>query len=661
MKLTIDFETRSENDLKKSGPWVYAEHPSTWVICLAVKADSAPARVYVAPYFRGLLPENHGLPLISADEVNTLVETADIIEAHNVEFERAIWEHQRFPHSFVPLPVDKLRCSAAKAAVCTLPRSLDGACTALGLPVQKDKDGHRIMLKMCKPRKPTKNNPAPWHEDPEELAALCRYCIQDTEAEHALSEALPDLTPEELDVWRADQAINARGICCDLTSVNRAIVSVNRTARKLDERVKTLTGGSVTSARQVAACIDWLHDHQGVPVSDLQAGTVQRLLKSDALPGPARELLEIRADISKASVAKYRAMVARASRDGRIRSTTMYHGASTGRWSGKGIQPQNMPRAKAKNQEHVISQLHNAEWLALLYGSPFDAASRVIRGMLTAAPHYHLIGADLSSIEAITLAWLAGEDGVVKAFSEGLDLYKVAAARVYQKSYEDVTSWERQIGKVIVLACGYQGHIGAFQTMAQVYGVQIPDSQAADAVNAWRASNTRIVRFWYQIEGCFRAALAGPPGKVFTYRGIKVGKATGPGHGTARIQLPSGRVLYYYDPIVYTDDFNDRGVITYMGVDSYTRKWKRLQTYGGKLTENIIQAICRDLMAGAILRLEKEGYPVVLHVHDEAVSEVGTRYGSVQEYEAIMSEVPSWAAGLPIRAQGWRGKRYRKE
>jgi DNA polymerase len=663
-KITIDFETRSACDLKTAGAWKYAAHPSTEIICLAVKPDNMTPYLWAPDKFLHYKPVS--VCSLNFDEIEDIIYQSDIIEAHNVTFERAIWHHvMAGRHGFSDLPVEKLRCSAAKAAAYALPRDLAGAGEALGLATTKDQEGHRLMLKLCKPRQPRKAerdaNPLHdleyyWHETPDEIRRLMQYCVQDVEAEYSLSETLRDLQPRELRIWQVDQEINARGIYADVDAALSAIDMINRHKTQQENRSKEIAG---VGPRQVAKLLEWVNS-QGVQLENMQAETIRQALTAD-LPPAVREVLEIRQSLSKSSTAKYEAILKRAGTDNRIRDSLLYCGAPrTGRWAGRGIQPQNMPRGVFQDVDNALDLIRNGnmDLLQLLFGDPMESASTCIRSILCAAPGHDLICADFASIEAIGLAYLAGEQKVLDAFMRRLDLYKVAAQAVYSKMYDEINKDERQIGKVVVLACGYQGRIGAFQSMARGYGVHVADERAAEIVDEWRRNNSAIVDFWGQVENAAFIALRNP-GQTAQYRNIQYLYTPEPAPGFLCCKLPSGRILYYAHPIIKEEEGWGKQ-ITYMGLDSYTYKWSRLKTYGGKLVENIVQAFCRDILADAMLRVDRAGYQIVLSVHDEIVSEVPAGQGDLDEYCSLMEEPPVWAPDMPIRAEGWIGKRYKK-
>ena len=657
MKLTIDFETRSACDIRKHGAWVYAENPTTQALCLAYKAEGSAPRIWKQGD--------------STADLFWEMGRASIIEAHNAGFEFAIWTYvcQR-RYGWPAFPAEKLRCSAAKAAMHALPRSLEEAGRALGLPIQKDMEGHRLMLKMCKPRRPRKGEPETnpedpfglyWYEDPAELERLYQYCIHDVVSEEVLSATLRELPDKELRIWQLDQVINARGIQADREAAKAMLAMVTEHEGRLLDRLSSLTRGAVKTARQVEQLRKYLRG-LGVDIPDLTAATVKETLKGD-LENDAREILEIRRSLGRSSAAKYQAILDRCSRDGRVRGALLYHGAGTGRWSGAGIQPQNFPsRIKVTvNPEEMLNviltgglELHNA----LYEDDPMATAGAVTRSVLTAREGHDLIVADYSAVEGRGLAWLAGEETELAIYRSDRDVYIATAALILHRPYEAITKDERQSpGKVATLACGYGGSVGAVRNFG---GEGMTDDEIKEQiVYPWREAHPMTVIFWRELEEACTSAVANP-GMVFNAREIKF-----------RVQdnfllcrLPSGRLLYYYDPDirpVETSWGEIRDSVTYMTVDSLTKKWVRTNTYGGKLAENVTQALCRDLMAEAMLRVEEAGYRIVLTVHDELVCEVPETFGSVEELVDLMCVVPAWAPGFPVKAAGFRSKRYKKD
>lgn len=665
MKLTIDFETQSACEIKKHGAWVYSEHPTTEVLCLAYKWKGRTSGLIIP----GVEPAEVVIPLLQ-----DLLSNATTIEAHNMSFEVAIWKNVcEKKYGWPPLPVHKLRCSAAKAAMHALPRSLGQACKSLGLAVQKDMEGYRIMMKMCKPRKPRKDEPEKnpkdpyghyWNESPADLERLYLYCMQDVEAEEALSNALNDLPEKELKIWQLDMMINERGIQADLPSAKSMLAMVEEHEYLLLRRLNRLTNGAVKTAKQIDALLGYLRG-LGVDLPDLSAATVKEALKKEDMNDDAKRILGIRQSLGRSSSAKYQSILDRASEDGRVRGALLYHGAGTGRWAGSGIQPQNFPsRIKTSDSPesmlHVVIagglDLHNA----LYDDDPMATAGAVTRSVLVSGEGKDLVVADYSAIEGRGLAWLAGEETELDVYRRGIDIYVMTAARILGKSIDKITTEERnRIGKTATLACGYQGSVGAVRKFG---GEGMSDEEIKEGiVNPWREAHPMTVRFWRELEEACLAAVR-QPGAVQRCRGISF-RRTIQTPGFLLCRLPSGRILFYYDPDIQpieTSWGEVRDQVTYMTVDGMTKKWVRTNTYGGKLAENVTQATCRDLMAEAMLRVEAAGYPIVLTVHDELVAEVPEGFGSVEEFAKIMCEIPAWAPGFPIKAEGWRGKRYKK-
>jgi DNA polymerase len=661
-KLTIDFETRSEADIKKSGAAAYAMHDSTEAICLALKFEGEEPVIWYSPKFR----DGISIPTILDGEVKRMVDEADIIEAHNAQFEYFIWKYVMCRYGFEMFDARKLRCSAAKAASCGLPRDLANACLVAGVEQQKDKDGARLMMSLCKPRKAVKADKLRdpdwetrtyWRGDAEAFTRLGQYCLQDVRAEEALSEALPDLADSEQEVWYLDLQINDRGIGIDRDSIEKILEGVEKHTEKLTVEFQNLTG--LNSPTQRGATLDYLNV-LGAGMDGLTKGDVEKAL-GEVSDDHCKRVLEIRQSLSKTSTAKYKSFLEASGYDDRVRGCFMYYGAGTGRWAGRLIQPQNFPRGSfgGDDIDNAIELFKKGEieLIESFYGC-MEAASTVLRSMIVPKQGHDFICADYSAIEGRVLAWIAGEEEALEVYRRGDDPYKVAASAIYHVPYTEVTKAQRQIGKVAELALGYNGGTGAFAAMASGYGVNVPDSEAKDIIKKWRESRPATVRLWSELERACLCAIY-KPNTVYSYRRVSFIVK----NKILCIKLPSGRILRYINPRVMPREKKwgeVKDTIVYDGVNSTTRKWDTLELYGGLLAENITQATARDVLVAGIQNAEKVGYKIVLHVHDEAMAEVDKNFGSVEEFERLLCTMPSWADGLPLKAEGWRGERYRK-
>jgi len=660
MKVHLDFEGRSTIDLKKQGMHRYAEDPSTEVLCLAYAFDDGPVQLW-----------HRGHPGIEQSDppeelLSVVGDRRTVLEAHNAAFERCIWANWGQRMGWPPIADYQWRCTAAKAASHNLPRSLEGVSNALDLAIKKDLDGHRLMLKLSKPRKATLGSDAPWHEKPEELRRLWAYCIDDVRVERLLSQRLKDLPFTELEVFRADMQINSRGIACDRAMVAKALNIIGEVVQDLNNELGLITNGQVRSAGQREKLMIWLNK-QGVKIPDTQGTTVDLMIDmilSGGMPASpeALRVLEICRSANRTSTKKYEAMRLHSCVDGRIRGTLLYCGAgATGRWAGRGIQPHNYPRGSIKNMEIACDDVlvGDRKWLAALYGDPMEFLSWTLRGALIAGPGKDLLAADYSAIEARVTLWHAMDEAGLDVFRRGEDIYKFTAADVYNVRYAEVNKDQRQMGKQSVLGLGFGMGKDKFKVTCAKYGIHITDEFAELVVRSYRNKYHKVVSFWYD---CERAAILAVenPGKIYWVNRI----AYGCQDGFLFCQLPSGRKLAYYDPKIEMKAApwgEMKPTLTFMGTDAFTKKWARQHTYGGKLVENIVQATARDIMAAAILRAEDtDEYPIILSVHDELIAEVDEGQGSVEEFEQLLTVNPAWADGLPIGAEGWRGKRYKK-
>jgi DNA polymerase len=644
-RLYLDLETYSEADLIKVGPWAYSMHPSTEVLMLAWTADGGEPWIW--------------LPGQSVTWLDPLVHSCSW-HAWNDFFEYCIIKNVlKWP---VP-PIKQWNDVAAKAAALALPRSLSGCCEALGLPadVAKDKEGKRLINIFSKPQKGRGLTRRIRPQDaPGEFNKFIEYCKQDVIAEREIDNRLPDLQTASRQTWEHDRAINLRGVRFDLPAVRDAIYIRERAKKAEDKKVYDLTGGALAnigSGKQLAEYLAPL----GVTLANAQSEYLKDVAQVPGLAALPKAVIEARLRVQKASLAKYDKLldIIHAGSD-RAHGLLRWHGAATGRWSGNLFQPQNLPRPSFYDTDNCIKlfKYRDPELLADLYDEPLEALSSCLRGMIIPSEGCRFIASDFSQIESRVLKYLAGDDTGLDAYRNGLDIYKVNAAAAFKTYYEGVTKAQRTIGKVIELACGYQGGVGAFQQFAKVYGVKIPDDEAQVIIKAWREKNRAIVSYWYDVEAAAVAAVY-EPGTVHAVRGVKF-KVIGSGlNRFLYCQLPSGRRLAYHRPSLQEGKFGGDQVY-FWGVDSTTHKYVEQSTYGGKLVENIVSGAACDLLAHKLPLLEAAGYPVVFTVHDEIIAEVPIGHGSIDEFNEIMRINPPWAEGLPVDADGYEAGRYRK-
>ena len=721
----LDFETYSEagyiwdentrkykgppNAAKKGLPVIgaarYAEHHSTEVLCCAYDLKDGKGKRLWTPN----QPPPHDLFEYLAN--------GGLLEAWNVSFERWIWTKvcQR-RYGWPPVAMSQWRDAAAKSVAHALPKSLDPAGAVMNIVHKKLKDGWRLLTKFSMPRNPTKNDPRrriQLHEDPEDAKNLYKYNLQDIAAEAELSSLIPDLTPFELEFWQCDQAINFRGVQLDIPSINNAIIIVEQAHKKYNQELQKITEGAVDRASEIAKIRNWMVS-QGVDVPGLDAEKVTQLLESE-LPDNVRRVLEIRELIGSAAVKKLYAMSNQVTESGRVHDLFIYHSARTGRAAGAGPQPQNLPNSgpmvkQCVCRRHYMKDLCECPWCGLkdmialvewnldaaedaietintanlecveyFWGNAIDVISGSLRGMFIASEGHDLICSDYSAIEAVVLAEVAGESWRQEVFKTHGRIYEASASKLTGKTLEFYLDHkkttgmhhpDRKLGKVAELASGYGGWIGAWKA----FGADkfFSEEEIKQAILAWRKASPAIVEFWggqvrgwhpeyYGLEGAAVQAVL-YPGERFECRGF-VFNVRG---DTLYCRLLSGRYLTYHKPrLVPSQRRSDTLALSFEGWNSNPSfgapGWIRIETYSGKLTENIVQAVSRDILAHAIVNLEKAGYPVVLHVHDEIVSEVPENFGSIAEFEKIMSTMPDWAAGWPVRASGgWRAKRYGK-
>lgn len=579
------------------------------------------------------------------------------------------------------IPSERVHDTLVQALSHGLPGGLDKLCQIFDVPeaLAKHKNGRTYIQMFCVPR-PKNSKVRRWTRDthPVEWQRFLDYAGGDIHSMRYLYKAMPKWNypgkpkgnarfAPEYELWLLDQKINDRGFRVDTELAAAAVDMVATHKKTLAKRVVDLTDDDVQSATQRDALLRHLLEQYGVDLPDMKKGTLERRLEDQELPAVVRELIAIRLEASGTSQAKYERVLSGVSKDGRLRGTLAFCGASrTGRWAGRLFQPQNMPRLNMPIPDiHAAIDDIKSGVGDLVLDDPMRAASNAIRGVIVASEGRKLVGADLANIEGRVLAWLAGEEWKLKAFKAydegtGPDLYLVTAGEILGKRPEDVTKEERQsTGKVPELACGFQGAAGAFASMMALYGLDLAEDVVVSIVQGWRQKNAMIKAFWYALEEAALEAIL-QPGVVTTAGKIKFQKKG----NWLRMQLPSGRFLCYANPTLVDNDFiPGRKSIAYLGVNSYTRQWDIIKTYGGKLAENATQATARDVIAYNMPAIEEAGFPIILSTHDDVLTEPEDKPEySAKRLERLISAHPFWADdNLPLAAEGFEGYRNMKE
>lgn len=658
--LSVDLETYSDIDIRKSGLHKYCSSPDFEILLFAYSFDFGPVELVD-------LKQGEQLP----QEVLAALQDENVIKhAYNAAFEISCLNAAGFA-----TPAEQWRCTMLHGLYLGYPAGLAALGNAIGLPEDKKKFGIGLALirYFCVPCKPTKSNGnrtrnLPQHE-PEKWELFKGYCKQDvvTEMEdykRLVSFHVPDEVQHD---WLIDYELNKRGIYIDRELVEGALAIDAEYKAILTEKAVKITGLSNPNSR--GQLLEWLNENTELALQDLRKGTVADTLKATT-DETARELLEIRKELSKSSVSKYTAMDQVMCADGRVRGLLQFYGANrTGRWAGRLIQVQNLPRNYIENLDTAreLVKKHNRRGLELLYGNIADTLSQLIRTAFIAPEGNTLCVSDFSAIEARVLAWLAGEQWRLDVFAGHGKIYEASASQMFGVPIELIKKGNpeyalRQKGKVAELACGYQGSVGALKAMgADKMGLS--DDHLQDIITRWRQANRRIVDFWYQVEQAALSVMntAQPVGLnhgiIFALEGNAVY-----GNDFLTVRLPSGRKLFYPAPYLAENQFGKQAVhYRALGVNN---KWSTNSTYGGKLVENITQAVARDCLALALRRLVEAGYKPLMHIHDEVVLEVPESQMNENELDRIneiMCKPIPWAEGLKLNAAGFVSKYYMKD
>ena len=675
--ISIDFELTSTLSLPSVGSYVWTRSPETIPIIAVFTLDND------LPISLDLDPRQ-SLNVSERALLNAVDQGAEI-HAWNAPFEFSVWNNIMRPRFGWPaLPIERFHCTMATASCAGLPMSLEDAAEAVGSPHLKSKAGHGLMLRMAKPRAMKGHTPVWWHREQDWIEAavgarktsagqasavlaarqqwrammtdLTAYCVDDVLAERGVQQSIPRMTKREREIWLVDQKMNARGLPVDYLLIDRLARITEVELRRLNTEIALLTNGEVPSASANAALLRWANRH-GYPHTSLDKDTLGPFVKSSVfgkLASHAQRVLELRAEAAKTSTSKLTKIRSFAQADGKAHDLVQYGGATrTLRWAGRGPQIQNFPRPGIKHVKEAITQILDdidPDSIRLLFGKPLDVVSSCLRGVFKASPGKKLVVADYHAIEAIVLGWLAEFELLLDVFRRHEDVYVFTAA--------GIGSTNRQLGKVLRLACGYGMGWMKFKETAATYNMFLTDAEAQDAVRLFRLANKLIVSLWYACEQAAKDAILNPS-SVFTYKKLQFRMANPNGRlkGSLLMELPSGRNLVYRNARIEQDG------IVYRGVNQYTRQWEDITTYGGKLVENATQAVARDLLADAIVDIERL-FPNVIctTIHDEIVGECNEADAQpllIAMNHAMTNPAP-WADGLPLSTAGAVVERYGK-
>lgn len=662
--LSIDLETYSDVDIKSAGMYRYVQSPNFEILLFAYSVDGT--SVQVVDLAQG--------EVIPQEILSALTDPQCLKHAYNAAFEWCCLS--RYMRTY--LPPSQWRDTMLHGLYAGYTAGLDATGRALGIPEDKQKlsTGKALIRYFCIPCKATKanggrarNHP---HHDPDKWKLFKAYNAQDVEAEmeierHLSAFPVPDFIQKQ---WETDLLINARGVAVDMEFVHGALELGDTVRRELTKEAVTISG--LRNPNSVQQLSQWLSDATGTDVDNLRKETVNKMLECDDNSTEVQRMLQIRQELGKTSTKKYDAVKAAVCDDGRVRGLLQFYGANrTGRWAGRLVQVQNLPRTYTEPLEFARELVKGRKLDALrtIYGSPNDTLSQLIRTAFVAAPGNVLIDADFSAIEARVISWLAGEEWRLEVFRTHGKIYEASASQMFGVPLERIKKGNpeyalRQRGKVAELALGYQGGVGAMRTMdTDGLLANLSDEEVQEIVNRWRTANPKIRNMWYSFDTAAAEVITN--GGSVRIHSCELSREYDYIRNTSclTIALPSGRKLYYIDPAVGENRWGGPS-ITYMGMEQAKKKWSRIETYGGKLVENVVQAIARDCLAQAIERLEAAGLPVVFHVHDEVVIDTpafDTNDAMLDKVVEIMSTPIPWAQGLPLNADGWVGTFFKKD
>ena len=659
LELGIDIETFSSVDIK-NGAYAYSEAPDFEILLIAYKFSDEDKVKQI-----DLTDDPEELENLRFWDALTDPEV--VKTAYNANFERTCLAR----HTGEAMPPEQWRCTMVLAVQLGLPRSLAAVGPALGLTEeeQKEKTGAALIQYFCKPCKPTRTNGQRTKNTrlnaPEKWELFKEYNIQDVVTEQIILKRLRDFRPDqsEQDLWTLDQEINDRGVLLDIPMARSIVEFDTERSADLLAEAQQITG--LKNPNSLAQLKPWLADN-GLATDTLRKDDVAAMLADPSLHANVRRVLEIRQTLSKTSVKKYQTMLDIAGEDDRARGIMQFYGGHTGRWAGRSLQPQNLARNTMPDDELDVARdfvkMGDFESLEMIFGEPAPIFSQLVRTAFIPSPGNRFIVSDFSAIEARVIAWIAGEEWRLEVFRNDGDIYCESASHIYHVPVvkHGINGELRQRGKVAELALGYGGAVGAMKQMDT--SGSVPEDEMQGIVTQWRAESPKIVRMWRDCQDAAVSVIRGnqPKRVLRSLQGTEFYVKLVDGTPVLFIQLPSGRPIAYWDPKVMDTEMGPR--ITYMTQNQTTRKWERCETYGGKLTENIVQSVARDCLAEKMKLLESMGYPIVFHVHDELILDVPREDKEAAALvDRIMGEPIDWAPGLPLKGGTYECDFYRKD
>lgn len=664
--LSIDLETYSEATITKTGAQRYILDPSFEILLFAYSVDGQPVQI---------------IDLANGETVPEWLKTALVNPAYIKHAYNAPFEFGCLSKYYGQLYPAQWRCTMFHGLYCGYTAGLEATGKALGLPEdkQKLKTGRDLIRYFCVPCRPTKSNGQRIrnypHHDPDKWQLFKEYCCQDVVTEMEIERRLssfpvPDFVQKQ---WETDLRINFRGVAVDMPFVEGALIMGNQVKTEMIEEAEQIT--NLDNPNSVSQLKDWLNKEIGTgeeepEIQSLSKDIVKKLLNREDNSPDVQRMLQIRQELGKTSTKKYDAIKICVCPDKRVRGLLQFYGANrTGRWAGRLVQVQNLPRTYTDPIELARELVTDRKTTAVrcLYGSVSDTLSQLIRTAFIASPGNVLIDADFSAIEARVISWLAGEQWRLEVFRTHGKIYEASASQMFGVPIELIKKGNpeyalRAKGKVAELALGYQGSSGALINMGAL-DMGLHEEELPDIVQRWRTANRHIQSLWYEMDEGARQVIGF--GGAVNVHGLWLAREYDYNQGVYcfTITLPSGRKLFYINPKIGTNRFGGES-ITYWGMDQTSKKWKEIETYGGKLTENVVQAIARDCLAEAIERLEAAGFPIVFHVHDEVVIDIkpyADNKAMLQQVVDIMKQPPAWAADMPLNAAGWVGDFFTKD